>query len=207
MIDKLASKLGRNDEDPNIALAIFLCTTNDKVAIKEIVGGLYSKDKAIANDCIKVLYEIGQREPLLIKDYSTDFINLLSSKNNRLVWGSMTALRFVAQTNADAVHKGLNQIIDAYRNGSVITIDNSVSVLAELCKANPTYMEEIFPFLMEHLTTCRIKEVPQHAERLSVCINEQNQAQFISVLEERSISMSPSQKSRIMRLEQLINER
>ena len=59
MIEKLACRLGRNDEKPNIELAEFLCQHKDAAGIGEIVAGLKGKDKAIANDSIKVLYEIG----------------------------------------------------------------------------------------------------------------------------------------------------
>jgi len=36
MIEKLACKLGRNDEIPNIELAEYLCQKNDIVGINEI---------------------------------------------------------------------------------------------------------------------------------------------------------------------------
>lgn len=62
MIEKLAFSLGRNDELPNIELAQQLCKENNAEGIKEIVDGLKIKDKRIANDCIKVLYEIGEKK-------------------------------------------------------------------------------------------------------------------------------------------------
>ncbi len=206
MLEKLASGLGRVDEEANIDLAIALCNTKNSSGIKEIVAGLQSKDKSIANDCIKVLYEIGQREAELIGDYADVFIKLLASKNNRLVWGSMTALQFVAQVNADRVYQRIDQIINAYQNGSVITIDNSMSVFAELCKSKPVYMKEIFPLLIDHLMNCRVKEVPQHAERISVCITNESKADFFAVIEERIPDMSPLQKSRINKLKKSFKE-
>ena len=97
MIEKLAFSLGRNDELPNIELAQQLCKENNAEGIKEIVEGLKNKDKRIANDCIKVLYEIGDKNPALIAEYADVFINLLNSRSNRLVWGSMTALASIAE--------------------------------------------------------------------------------------------------------------
>ena len=41
-IEKLACRLGRNDETPNIELAEFLCQNEDATGIKEIVDGLTS---------------------------------------------------------------------------------------------------------------------------------------------------------------------
>ena len=54
MIEKIASNLGRNDEEPNIALAIKLCNKKDIEGIKEIVNGLKNEKEQLANDCIKI---------------------------------------------------------------------------------------------------------------------------------------------------------
>jgi len=54
MIERLTSQLGRKDQEPNIELAQALCQDEDADGIREIVAGLLGKDKAIANDCIKV---------------------------------------------------------------------------------------------------------------------------------------------------------
>ena len=51
-----------------------LCRSTDTAGIKEIVVGFIGEDKAIANDCIEVLYEIGERKPELIADYVYEFI-------------------------------------------------------------------------------------------------------------------------------------
>ena len=85
MIKKIAYALGRGDEEPNINLAIQLCDNEDIDGLIEIVNGLNEKQE-IANDCIKVLYEIGERKPELIADHIDDFLRLLKSRNNRLVW-------------------------------------------------------------------------------------------------------------------------
>lgn len=83
MIEKIAYHLGRNDEQPNIALAEQLSETEDRAGIAEIVDGLHNKSKQISGDCIKVLYEIAQRKPELVSVYGADFIGLLKSGNNR----------------------------------------------------------------------------------------------------------------------------
>jgi hypothetical protein len=201
MLEQLACSLGRNDEIPNIELAARLCENEDKIGIREIVSGLKHKDKAIANDCIKVLYEIGERRPDLIAEYANDFIALLSSRNNRLVWGSMTALAAIADLNPDEIYKNLEMILSSYQHGSVITVDNSITVLAKLCKVSSVYMEHIFPLLIDHLKNCRPKEVPQHAERISICIDKNNINDFLEVLSMRKEHLSDSQKARIEKLE------
>jgi hypothetical protein len=200
MIEKLACRLGRNDEAPNIALAEYLCHDEDRSGIKEIVDGFKGTDKAVANDCIKVLYEIGERNPTLICDYADDFISGLYSKNNRLVWGSMTALAKIAFLVPQPIFDKLNSIVSAYINGSTITVDNSISVFAGLCKAGDEYSETVLPILLTHLKKCRPKEVPQHAERCSTCFSNKNATAFIEVLEYRSPQLASSQQSRINKL-------
>src|SRR5512147_2818588 len=99
VLDKLAHSLGRRDEVPNQELARDLAARKDKAGIHEIAENLWNKDRNIQADCIKVLYEVGYMEPKLIADYAEDFAKLLRSKNNRLVWGGMTALAAVAKVN------------------------------------------------------------------------------------------------------------
>ena len=200
MIEKLACKLGRNDESSNIELAEELCQSNDNAGIREIVDGLTGTDKAVANDCIKVLYEIGEREPELIAGYVNEFISLLCTKNNRLIWGSMTALAKIAELSHGAIFEKLPVVVSAYENGSVITVDNSISVFAELCKADESYSKEIIPILIKHLQKCRPKEVPQHAERAAVCFDSDNAGAFIEVLEKRLPNLAVNGQTRVKKL-------
>jgi hypothetical protein len=200
MIEKLAYSLGRNDEEPNIALAKELAKTKNTKGIQEIVDGLNSKTEQIANDCIKVLYELGEMSPHLISGYIDTFIQLLNSKNNRLVWGSMTALSKIVPYNPDEAFKNLDVILKAYKNGSVITIDNSISVFAELAKADTQYEKKVFPIIIEHLETCRPKEVGQHAERAFICVSKNNAEVFKQTLIKRRDSLTDAQKKRVDKL-------
>ena len=200
MIELLACRLGRNDEAPNIALAEKLCEDTNVEGVREIADGLQSSDQAAANDCIKVLYEIGYRQPGLIADFANVFITALASRNNRIVWGSMTALSYIAPLQPNALYARLPEIIAAYQKGSVITVDNSISVFAHLCNASETYGARIFPLLLEHLATCRAKDIPQHAERMAVCIDARNKEAFTHALHARLGELSETQKSRVLKL-------
>ena len=200
VIEKLACKLGRNDEIPNIELAEYLYKKNDQEGIKEIIDGFRGDDRAVANDCIKVLYEIGKKKPELISGYASDFISYLHSKNNRLAWGSMTALATITEYAAEPVFEKLHLIQSAYERGSAITVDNSISVFAKLCKANNNYAEKVLPIIINHLQKCRPKDVAQHAERASDCFKKDNANDFIEVLEKRIPHLSSPQQARINRL-------
>jgi len=57
MIEKIAYNLGRNDEEPNTALAVQLCELKDTEDIREIVSGLKNKKAQIAFIKSKEIFE------------------------------------------------------------------------------------------------------------------------------------------------------
>jgi len=197
VLNRLAHSLGRRDEVPNQELARDLAAKKNKAGVKEIVENLANKDKNIQADCIKVLYEVGVIEPGLIADYAEDFVKLLRSKNNRLAWGGMTALAEVAKANPDAVFKNLDAIKKAKETGSVITVDNAISTLAYTAAASDKYRAAIFPYLLDHLSNCRPKEVPQHSEKTLPAVNASNKADFVKVLEKRMEDLSGGGLARV----------
>lgn len=198
-LEKLANHLGRKDEALNIELAEQLIKQHDTTGIQELIDGL-QLSKAVANDCIKVLYEIGARQPELIAPYYQTFLDSLSSRNNRLVWGAMTALAEIASEKPAELFGQIDKVIAVYHNGSVITVDQSITVFAKLCRAGHQYEAALFPLLLKHLETCRAKEVPQHAERMALCIDSDNQQMFKDVLEKRQPDLSAAQAKRIGKL-------
>ena len=200
VLNRLASSLGRHDEVPNQELARELAAKKDKAGIREISQNLWNKDKNIQADCIKVLYEIGAMEPILIADYTGDFVKLLRSKNNRLVWGGMTALAEIAKASPDAVFKHLEAIKKAKETGSVITVDNAISTLAYTAAVKEEYNKVIFPELIRHLAGCRPKEVPQHAERILPAVNSSNKTSYIKVLEKRMEDLTGSGLARVKKV-------
>jgi hypothetical protein len=200
VLSRLACSLGRRDEVPNQELARDLAVRKDKAGIREIAENLWNKDKNIQADCIKVLYEIGSLEPKLIASYAEEFVKLLRSRNNRLAWGAMLALAQVAKVNPDVIFKHLDEVKKAKETGSVITVDNAVETLAWTASANDQYNKAIFPYLLRHLSSCRPKEVPQHAEKTFPAVNSANKADFTKVLEKRSEDLSGSGLARVKKV-------
>lgn len=198
-LSSIARALGRSDDQPNIELAQRLAEDMDARGIAEVVGGLCG-NAAAASDCIKVLYEIGYRKPELIAPYAETFIALLRSKNNRLVWGAMAALGRIAALNPKPVYAQLDTVIAAYESGSVITVDNAVSVFAGLCGADAAYEKRILPLLAKHLKLCRAKEIPQHLERIAVCLNPDNHKPITDVVLGRMEELSEPQKARVKKV-------
>ena len=200
VLNRLAHSMGRRDEAPNQELARDLAAKNDKAGIREIAENLWNKDKNIQADCIKVLYETGYIEPALVAPYAEDLVKLLRSRNNRLVWGGMIALGVVATSSADLLFKHLNEIKKAMDSGSVITKDNGVKVLADIAATKSEYNKAIFPYLLEHLKTCRPKEVAQHSEKTLPAVNAGNKTEFIKVLEKRMDDLAGAGLTRVKKV-------
>ena len=200
ILNRLAYSQGRRDEVPNQELARELAAQKDKAGIREIAENLWNKDRNIQADCIKVLYEVGYIEPKLIAGFTEDFVKLLRSKDNRLVWGGMTALAEVAKADPESVFNHMDAIRKAKETGSVITVDNAISTLAWTAAANEQYNKAIFPYLLKHLSSCRPKEVPQHSEKTLPAVNTSNKAEFVKVLEKRMEDLSGSGLSRVKKV-------
>ena len=84
VISRLATSLGRRDEVPNQELAAEIATNADGEAVAELVENLNHKSKDVRHDCMKVLYEVGERKPSLIASYADQFTAFLDSKDNRM---------------------------------------------------------------------------------------------------------------------------
>ena len=181
VIDKLASSLNRRDEVPNQELAKEIVETTNKNAVKELVENLTNKNRAIQNDCIKVLYEIGELKPNLIAGYLDIFLSLLNHKNNRLQWGAMTALNCISTLKPKEIYNNLPQILDAVDKGSVITRDYAVNILINLASVSKL-SKNTFSLLIEQLLKSPVNQFPMYAERVLPIVNVQNKKIFMSTL-------------------------
>lgn len=200
VLERIAYLQDRKDEVPNQELAKELVETNNVDGIREIAENMFNSDKNIQSDCIKVMYEAGYIKPDMIAEYVGDFIELLRSRNNRLVWGAMLALSTIAAIKADEIFNNLEIVLRIMKEGSVIAVDNAIKVLAAVASQNDEYNKKIFPFLSDHLRTCRPKEVGQHAESTFQAVNQRNQDEFIKVLRARESSLTRAQLARINKL-------
>jgi hypothetical protein len=200
VLKKIAYFQGRRDEVPNRRLAEELCKYKNRAGIKEIAENLSNGNPRIQADCLKVLYEIGYREPKLIADYVDDFLGVLQSRNNRLVWGAMIGLSTIASLKPESLGRHVDQIVETMKKGSVITIDSGISILASVASKEPALRKRIVSFLFNHLKTCRPKDVPQHSERVIVAINGENKAELGRILNSRLKELSPSQLKRVQKV-------
>lgn len=180
----LATSLGKRDEVPNIELAKRIADKKDKIAVKELIENLSNKSKDIQHDCIKVLYETGERNPSLIIPYFNIFLALLTHKNNRLQWGAMIALSSITGEIPDKIYESLPIIVDAADKGSVITRDYFVNILLQFC-AIKKYAADAFSLLNEQLLAAPTNQLPMYAEKTLPYINEKNRKQFVNTLTSR----------------------
>jgi hypothetical protein len=200
ILTRLASSLGRRDEVPNQQLAEALASKRDRAAIAELVAALQGANRNIQSDAIKVLYEIGARQPALIAKYCDIFSDLLTHKNNRLAWGAMTALDAIARADPAAVHALLKKIIAAADTGSVITRDHAVGILVKLA-ADKRYARACWPLLLDQLDRCPNNQLPMYAEMVLLIAHPPRAAEFERLLLRRRPRLEKdSQKRRITKV-------
>ncbi len=193
IIDQLASSQGRRDEIPNTELAITIAEKEDKAAIKELVSLLGHKNKDIQSDSIKVLYEIGSRKPGLIAGYHKPFLDLLGSKNNRLVWGAMTALDGITPSCPKDVYAGIITILDAADKGSVIVKDHAIGILIKLSGIKQ-YADNCQQLLLGQLANAAPNQLPMYAENAAPVMNGTYKKEFTALLTRRLGDMEKESK-------------
>ena len=201
VLEKLATALGRRDEVPNQELAWDIVRERNAAAVQELVENLANKNKGIQNDCIKTLYEIGAAKPELIARYYKEFGRLLESKNNRLVWGAMTALDAIALTEPKGVYGMMSKILKAAdTSGSVIARDHAVGILAKLGTLKP-YKSNCVSLLIEQLAGCPGNQFAMYVEMALPVIDETNRKRFQKVIEARMPRLEKeSQKKRVAKV-------
>jgi len=192
VLGKLASALGRNDEQPNVELAEALTAKPDVAAVAELAGALAAGPTAVSNDAIKVLYELGERKPELVAPHAKAFLTLLGSKNNRNVWGALQAIETITALQPDAVLAELPKIIAAADKGSVIAKDKAVAILVKLAAAG--YSDKALPILFERLEGAAPNQFPMYAEQAQPVIDAAHRAAFVRLLETRLSGIEASAK-------------
>ena len=199
-LTKIAFYRNRRDEVPNQELARELANKADKDGIREIAQNLTNKNKNVQSDCLKVLYEIGYLKPDLIEEYVGDFLKLLKSKNNRMIWGGTIALATIADKKAREIWANINDVTTAVDQGSLITVVWGVKTLAKVAAADPAYKQKIFPILMAQLKKCIPRDVPMHAESILPAVDADHKKDFLTILEARKSEMTPAQFARLKKV-------
>ena len=203
VIKALSSSLGQKGNETNSALAKEIAETENHDAIRELVDNLNNRDKKIQGDCIKTLYETAYIRPEMIAEYYLNFLDLLTSKNNRMVWSGMIALLTITDLKYKEIFASLELIMTTIKKGSVITIDCGVEILAKLNK-HSEYFDITDPLLIEQLWKCPIKQLPQYIEKSLISIAKQNKEIYQNIIEKRKPECDKD--SQIKRLEKVLKQ-
>jgi hypothetical protein len=202
VLDRLASALGRNDERPNVALAHELAEKPDMAAIKELVGALQSGTTAQQNDAIKVLYELAEQRPELFGPADLDaFLATLTSRNNRLLWGGMTALAAAAVTQHKALARSVPEIVAAADRGSVIAKDQAIRLLCTLARSGHS---EVLPVLLARLEDAAPNQFPTYAEEILAVSDASSRPKLAAIIEQRMPQVAGEAKQK--RLAKVLRE-
>lgn len=190
---RLAGTLGRRDEIPNIELAEDIAGSGNKEAVADLVAVLDRGKTSQRSDAIKVLYEIGDRNPELIATHVPAFLKHMTSANNRLVWGSLSALAAICRAEPGKIERHLGGILTAANGGSVIAKDQAMSILMTLA-ADTSHAGKIVPMLIGRLASAALNQLPMYAERSLPVIPPEFRKSFSETLRQRLDEAMPQSK-------------
>lgn len=203
ILNELASANQERVANRNKELAQKIADKNDAAGVQELADNLTNKDKALQSDCIKTLYEVAELNPRLIAPHAAVLIKLLDSKNNRLVWGAMTALSAIATECSSELYEAIGRIIDIADKGTVITKDHAVNILVKL-SAFDAYKADTLPLLLEQILAAPINQMPTYAEKAMMVIDTAHKAAFLNTLATRLPDIQGEAK--IKRLQKVIKK-
>ncbi len=201
VLSKISYFQNRRDEVPNKELAKTLAETDDEAGIAELVANLKHKNKSVQSDCLAVLYHVGYVKPHLIADYVEDFLALLKSKNNRLVWGGMIALSTIADLKPNEICANLDTVKQAIDKGTLITVVWGVKTIAKVASSNKSCKSDVVPILLSQLKNCVARDVAMHFENSLPAIDDENKVLFLRIVEDRKKEMTASQLTRLKKAE------
>jgi hypothetical protein len=131
----------------------------------------------------------------LISKFDSEFLALLNHKNNRMIWGAMSALDAIASHNPGGIYKQLPAILNASDKGSVITKDGAMSILTKLA-AVPEYSKNALTLLLGQFKTCATNQLPMYSENAVNLIPMALKKDFIKVLQSRMPEIEKESKQK-----------
>lgn len=197
VLNKISYFQNRRDQDPNKELAKTLAETENRAGIAELVTNLKHQNKRVQSDCLAVLYHIGYEKPDLIADYVENFLALLQSKNNRMVWGGTITLSTIAELKTKEICAKLDTLKQAIDKGTLITVVWGVKTLAKIANSNKSCKPDVLPILLSQLKKCIPRDVAMHFENSLPAIDNENKAMFLRIVEDRKKELTKSQLARL----------
>jgi hypothetical protein len=202
VLGRLATALGRNDERPNVELAEEIAARGDRAAVEELVGALTAGTTAVQNDALKALYETAYRNPALVAPHIAAFLALLSSRNNRNVWGALQAIETLTPEQPAAVLAALPAILAAADKGSVIAKDKVIGVLCGLSTAG--HGARALPVALQRLEDAAPNQFPTYTEQIAAVADAETRPMLAAIIEERLPTVTGAAKR--ARLEKVLRK-
>lgn len=140
----------------------------------------------------------------MVAPYYLDFITLLTSKDNRIQWGAMTALDTILLIKHKAIFRVLSQLIAIAEQGSVITMDKCIAILIKYLSLG---YKDVFHLLHELLLKCPTNQLPMYAEQALNFIPQKCKAELSKTLNNRLYDIEKeSKKIRIRKIMKKLQE-
>ncbi len=197
---RLTAATRRKDFQPNVELAIELVDTWDEAAVQQVFELVENGSKRQAHDAIQVAFEIAQREPELIQPHLDTLIDLLRSRDNRLLWGALYALSGLVAIDAKRLYAHLDQILDGAARASVIGRDKTLVILVGLMRTK-RYTKRITPLLLAHVQAAAINQFPTYAEAAATCLPDNALPALVKLIKaRRDLAEYPAKQKRMQRL-------
>lgn len=202
--ERLSTSLGNNQGIPNVMLAEEITREEDVQSVVELARLLSEGSRDQKKSAIKVLYEIGDRQPALIADHIDVFLTQMTGLDIRLVWGSLMALSSISCVTPKPVFKCIKDICSAGDKGSIIAKDQVFKILLNLMKAEPRLIADLMPVLIDRLEISSIHQFPRYAENALATLPVRYEPLFRELLQRRLSEVK--EQSRISKIEILLKK-
>ena len=112
----------------------------------------------------------------------------------------MIGLSTIAGLAADQIYPHAAEIQQVMEAGTVITQDAGVLALSRLAATNDERRSALLPYLCNFLRSCRLSDLPRHAERVLMAVTAGSKDEFNAILQGRMALMTPSQATRLRKV-------
>lgn len=163
-------------------------------AYDNLIVAIDKKDKSAAHQAIDYLEDNGKDQPEALTGYVKTFGELIESKDNRLVWGAMYCLRYIASVDAKLVKPYLDKVRHLLVEGSVISQDNAAWIIGYL--ANDDNLKDF----LRHIEIARPKDAVAHSDYFLQASNGYQAGKVFAQLEQRSAEFNPNQLKRFEKI-------
>ncbi len=185
VVDQFSSSLDHRDQGPNEVIAQQIVDEEGGKLLEKVTQVIHGKyTTRIKNDAVMVLMAVSRIHPGILVNQMDLFIQLLDSKSNRQVFGSMIALANIAPLVREKIKPHLAKILQAMDEGTVVTRDHGFTILTELYKDDPS--GDLLTLINEQILNAPSNQVGQYTEKFMEVVRKEDVSAFVEALEARA---------------------